>query len=179
MALPPLPPENTERWWVIYSNNGTTHKTMCRTLVGLTAAQMSVNFVNLFTAIAGTLNATIILGMEKALKGSNVRNPQTFSGNTTYGSGTELDTDGRARALSFVGRSAGGRKVRLFMFGARPIPEGDYRLDISESAGVLAAVAALNTPAAAFLSIDELKPVWANYANVGYNDHWIKEYRKG
>ena len=179
MALPALPPENTERWWIIYSNNGVEHRTMARTLVGLTAAQMSVNFGNLFTALNGVLNVTTILGMEKAAKGSNVRNPQTYSGPGSVGSGTEVDTDGRARAWSFVGRSTNGRKSRLFIFGGKTFTEGDYRIDGSESAAILAAISALQTPAAAFLSIDELKPVWSNYVNIGYSDHWIKQFRKG
>ncbi len=179
MPLTPLPEDNTERWWIIYTNNGTTHRMMARTLVGLTAASMSTNFQSIFAALTGTLNATTIVGMEKASKGSGVRNPQTYSGTTTFGSGTELDTDGRARALSFVGRSAGGRKSRLFLFGVKAIPEGDYRVDTTESAGVASAVIALNLPAGSFLSIDELKPIWKAYANIGYSDHWIKEYRKG
>jgi hypothetical protein len=153
---------------------------MCvRTVDGLTALQMSPVFQNLFTHMSARLNATVIQGLERALRGSNVRNPFSYTGLVNFGLGTEIDTTERPRADSFTGRSIDGRKSKLFVFGTKGIGEGDMRVDITESAAIDEMVTFLNGANGVFLSISALQPVWHQYANVGYNDHWIKEYRKG
>lgn len=177
--MAPLPQSNTERWWILYTNNNTAHRLCVRTTDGLTSAQMSPVFQNLFTHMSPRLNSTTLTGLERALKGSNVRVPFVYTGTVNFGLGTEADTTERPRADSFTGRSLDGRRTKLFVFGTKGAGEGDMRVDITESAAVDAMVTFLNGANAVFLSISGLQPVWHQYANVGYNDHWIKEYRKG
>jgi len=174
-----LPQSNTERWWCIYTTNNTTHRVMCRTLDGTTATQMASVFGPFFTQMATHRTSTTILGLERALKNSNVRIPFAYSGSPPGGTGSDTDNDGRARVFSFVGRSLDGRRTKIFMFGANATPEGDYRLDTSESAALTTQVNWLNAAVGVFLSISGQQPIWKAYANIGYNDHWIKEYRKG
>jgi hypothetical protein len=175
----PLPQSNTERWWAVYVNNGTTHRLGIRTADGVINTQASTVFSTLFANLAPIMTATLITGLERALKGSNVRLPFVYTGAQPAGTGTNIDNDQRARAISFTGRSNDGRKSKLFVFGMDAFSEGDYRVDISESAEIDAQVDHLNGANGVFLSISGLQPVWHAYANVGYNDHWIKEYRKG
>ncbi len=173
-----LPPFNTERWWIVYTNNGTTHRLMMRTNAGATAANVSLTLQGVFSRLAPILYATSILGLEFSVINSNVRNAATYSGTASFGTGSGSGVDTRARALSFVGRSPDGRKNRLFVFGAKDISEGDYRVDTTESTDVAALVTYLNGATGAFLSISGAQPVYKNYANIGFNDHWIKAYRK-
>lgn len=177
--MAPLPQSNTERWWCIYAVNGTTHRVLCRTLDGVTAIQASGVFQPFFTQVATLRVSTTILGLERSLKGSNVRVPFAYSGGAPGGTGTETSTDGRARTLSWTGRTTDGRRTKIFMFGINGQPQGDYRLDTAESAANLTQVNWLNAASGVWLSISGLQPVWHMYANVGFNDHWIREYRKG
>jgi len=173
-----LPPSNTTRWWAVYTNNNTQHRLMVRTAASVTAAQANTFFNTLFNTLAPIIFSTAVQNLETAVLGSNVRNIVAWTGPASYGAGSEAGTDGRARAFSFVGRSVDGRKTKLFVFGGKPFSEGDYRIDTSEDAAVLAAVNLLNGANGVYLSISGLQPVWKGYANIGYNDHWIKEYRK-
>lgn len=174
-----LPQSNTERWWLIYSNNSTEHRLGIRTADGITNVQASNVFSTLLTNLSSMMLATTVLGLERALKGSNVRVPFAYTGSPSGGTGTNVDNDRRARFISFTGRSLDGRKTKLFVFGINDQSEGDYRVDTSENAAVAAEVAHLNAASGVFFSISGLQPVWHAYANVGYHDHWIKEYRKG
>lgn len=171
-------PKATARWWLIYNNNSTEHRLMMRTANAATNIIVSGFFQSLFTAVAGTLNSTTVLGLEHAIQGSNVRNPATYTGTVSFGAGTEAAVDTRPRCWSFTGRGADGAKTKVFIFGTKQTGEGDLRIDTSESANVASAVNFLNTTTGAFLSITGLQPIWHLYANVGYNDHWTKEYRK-
>jgi len=174
-----LPQSNTMRWWAVYTCNGSEHRVMARTGPAATAASMSTVFSTLFANLAGQMVATTITGLEQSLAGSNIRLLHPYTGAQPTGTGTNIDNDQRARTLSFVGRTAGGHKSRLFVFGIDAFSEGDYRVDTTESTFVAAVVTQLvNTPGV-FLGIDGLAPVWHSYANIGYNDHWIKVYRKG
>lgn len=173
-----LPPSNTARWWLVYTVNGSTHKMGVRTLGSATGSQMNTVFNSLLNAISGAVNSIAPLNLEFAVQGSNVRNTVAWTGAPTYGLGTEAGTDGRARTYSFVGRSNDGRKVKLFIFGGKTFGEGDYRVDVTEGATIAAVVNILNAASGVYLSISGVQPVWKGYANIGYSDHWIKQYRK-
>lgn len=177
--MAPLPQSNTARWWCVYTNNGTTHRLMLRTATTITAPGASNVFSALFASLSPLMVSTTITGLEHALIGSNVRNPAAYTGAQPTGTGTNLDNDQRARQISFTGRSSDGRKCKFFVFGIDAIAEGDYRVDTTESAEIAAVVTQLANTPGVYLSISGLAPVWHSYANIGYNDHWIKEYRKG
>jgi hypothetical protein len=79
-------------------------------------------------------------------------------------------------ALNFIGRSPGGRRVRLelFSYGGGL---STYRLTSAESTPVLNAIAILNGTAGTFQAIDGLDPVWYPYANVLVNAYWQRAVR--
>lgn len=176
--MAPLPQSNTARWWLVYTVNGSTHRMMVRTTPAVTSAGANNLFDGLLDLLVPTVNSIAPQNLEFSVAGSNVRNAAAWTGSPTYGTGTEVGTDGRPRTWSFVGRSTGGRRTKLFVFGTKGISEGDMRVDLTESTAVAAVVNYLNTAVDVFLSIDGLKPVYKGYANVGYNDHWIKQYRR-
>ena len=171
-------PKGTARWWLVYNNNSTEHRLLMRTANAATNIIVSGFFQSLLNAVAGTLNSTTVLGLEHAIQGSNVRNPATYTGTVTFGTGTEAAQDVRPRCWSFTGRTTDGVKSKLFIFGMKQTAEGDLRVDTGESTAVANAVTFLNTTTGAFLGITGLQPIWHLYANVGYNDHWIKVYRR-
>ena len=171
-------PTATARWWLIYNNNSTEHRLMMRTANAATNIIVSGFFSTLLGHLAANLNSTTVLGMEHAIQGSNVRNPATYTGTVSFGGGTEASQDVRPRFWSFTGRGADGAKTKIFVFGTKAMSEGDLRVDTTESALVAAAVNFLNTTTGAFLSITGLQPIWHLYANVGFNDHWTKVYRR-
>jgi hypothetical protein len=171
-------PKGTARWWLVYNNNSTEHRMLMRTANAATNILVSGFFSSFLGMLSTHLNSTTVLGLEHAIQGSNVRNPATYTGTVSFGLGTEASSDTRPRCWSFTGRSADGVKTKVFLFGTKTMGEGDLRVDTSESVDVANAVNFLNTTVGAFLGITGLQPIWHIYTNVGYNDHWTKEYRK-
>lgn len=177
--MAPLPQSNTERWWLIYANNNTEHRMGIRTADGQNNVGISAVFQGFMTQINSIALSTTVLGLERALKGSNVRIPFPYTGTVPGGTGTQVDTDRRARFLTFTGRSQDGRKQKVFWFGVQDITEGDYRVDTSESVAIANVVTHLSGAVNVYWSISGLPVTWHAYANIGYHDHWIKQYRKG
>lgn len=177
--MAPLQQFNTERWWVVYTVNGNTHRMMCRTSDGGVPATMSLVFHGIFNRLAADLYTVAPQNLEFALRGSNVRNTAAWSQSASYGLGNADSNDDRAKAVSFVGRSFLGRRARLFVYGFKVDANGDYRTLSAENANVANVVTYLNGASGAFLAIDGAQPVYKGYANVGYNDHWVKQLRKG
>jgi hypothetical protein len=149
-----------------------------RTNDGQNAPAISTVFSQFYNHIQNQVYQTTITGMEFAVRGSNVRNLAVYTGQASWGLGTGVNEDTRNRTWSFVGRSPDGRKSRLFVFGAKAIQEGDLRVDTGESTIVQSVVTFLNGAVGTFNSISGAHPTWKGYANVGYNDHWARVYRK-
>jgi hypothetical protein len=118
-----------------------------------------------------------VTGMRKALVGSNVTLPQTYLGTTQFGAGTAIGNDFRAKTFSFTGRDDTGHKIKLFVFGAITQADGDYRLQVGTDTHIDQVVDYLNALNGFWNTINEGHPVWNAYANVGFNDHWIKRAR--
>ena len=177
MPVVALPADNTERWWMVYQVNGDTHRMMVRTGDGGVPTAISNAFHGILNRMAGSLNEVTPLGLERALRGSNVRNPFAWTNAATYGLGNADSNDDRDKAISCVGRSSGGHKVKFFLFGFKNDADGDYRTDTTENAGVADTVGYLNGATGFALAIDGLQPVWKSYVNIKVNDHWVKVHR--
>jgi len=86
-------------------------------------------------------------------------------------------------AASFVGRSLAGQKARMFQYGTGLEPEentgiGDnWRITSAEAATILNAVAILNNGSPAIVASDGNNAVWYGYANLKYNDYWLRRVR--
>lgn len=172
--MAPLPPNNTARYKVFYTVSGHQHVMDIRSLAS--PASFGADVGGLLGTLSPMTYAITIDQVQFAASGSNVFNPVTsgIEGNV-YGSGS--GTVGETPYyINFVGRSTGGRRVRLAVFGQKALG-GDYRYIAGENANIDAAVAVLQDPANSFKAIDGLKPIWKNYANAGVNAHWQKAVR--
>lgn len=151
---------------------------MMRATSDKTAAQVSTvysDLLSLFTADnIYDINTT---GLRFAVEGSDVSLPATYTGLTTFGSGSAVDTDDRAKTFSLTGRDDGGHKVRLFVFGAKSHANGNYRIDRGESFIMDSVEDYLNALNGFFNTINGAHPIWNLYVNTGYNDHWIRRAR--
>jgi len=133
----------------------------------------ALDFLN---ALSPALNALVVNTVEFAPSGSSVFNIVTTGiEGSTVGSGAGTGS-ARANYVDFIGRSSGGRRVRLAVFGLK-IDATDYRFIAGENAAVDAAIVELNTHTGAFLAIDGVAPQWYSYANAGVNAHWQKAVR--
>ena len=172
--MAPLAPSNTARFRVFYTIMGDQHSLQVRSTSS--PAALGVILDNYFSAFGVTIANLVIDTVDWAPAGSDIFNPITtgIEGNT-YTGGT-FTAEQRAWEYTFVGRTAGGRRVRFSQFGALFLG-GDYRIVAGESAPIDAVVAVLQGAGGNILGIDGLVPTWKTYANSAVNDHWVKVLR--
>jgi hypothetical protein len=175
MPLLPLPADGTPRLKLAYYNGRDDHSLTVRFAAGSQGAAEEELDVFL-TQFSDTMSEITIVSAYVAPAGSDVFNPTTWPGSTTYGAGVTPEIN-RTFAFSFAGRSSTGRKARLFLYAVLAVNDASFRILSSENADVAAAVAALNSSSAGFKAIDGSQPIWHGYANVGQNDHWLAEVR--
>jgi hypothetical protein len=122
--------------------------------------------------MAPILFPCIITDVKFAASGVNIFNSvimPTFVGQT-FGSGTGTNFDA-ARYINFIGRSTGGRRVRVTWFGCSNF-DTSFRINPLEDGAVDDTVLALNGATPPLACIDGLTPVWKPYANTGVNAYW-------
>jgi len=172
--MAPLPPNNTARFKVFYTTIGHQHTLEIRS--GASPGAVGVIVDQFFTALSAISFLKTIDEVQFAASGSNVFNAVTsgIEGNT-YGVGAGSITDVPVY-IDFVGRSSGGRRVRLASFGHGSVGV-DYRYLAGESIPVDAAVSVLQSAGGSLLAIDGLTPIWKAYANGGYNAYWQRAIR--
>jgi len=115
--------------------------------------------------------------VEHAATGSNVFLPVTsgIEGNVYGGPGGSIGEV--PWNIDFAGRSAGGRKWRLAVFGMKSLA-GDYKFLPGENTPVDNAIAALQTRSPGdLLGIDATEVTVYSYANAGVNAHWQRALR--
>jgi len=173
--LAPLPPDSTARFKVFYTNDSAQHTVQVRGTGSPSAFGTLMDAF--FTAFAPLWPATTIDEVQFAANGSDIFNAvtTTIDGNV-YGSGSGADI-GRAEFASFVGRTSGAHRVRIYLFGINAIASNDFRFGAGESTAIDAARAVIVGSSTFFLGIDGLVPVWKTYANAGVNAHWQKALR--
>lgn len=176
MPLPPLPPNNTSRYKLQYVTGNIAHELQNRTAVGITAAAASSLFVSVLTAISADLWSLTVTGMTFAPAGSDIFNPVTFTGTTAFGLGSP-SLEESIRSLSVVGRTTGGRKVKFLLFGFKGNKTDNMRITPAENANVGNMLGQIAAASSQFFAIDGLKPIYASYVNVDYNDHWQRFIR--
>lgn len=176
MPLPVLPADNTARFKLSYVNDGFTHTLTARS-TPISPATAGTHFDALFTALSPMLPITSILDVQFAAAGSNVFNPVTtgIEGNI-YGSGSGAPI-GASENVGFVGRTSGGRRARLWVYGINAIASADFRFNPGESADVDNAIIAIRAATGLYLGIDGLAPTWKGYANAGVNAFWQRKLR--
>ena len=175
--MAPLPHNNTDIVYVDYQQGTAQHTFQVRVadLADITAIEASIDAF--LTAASPLLFETLILAVRGQNSGSTVSFPFPVSGlvGNIYGSGA-ISNESVPYNINFVGRSTGGRRVRLDLFGYKGAIS-DWRRTSAESTDVAAAVAELNTATDIYLAVDGLKPFWYPYGNVGANAYWQREQR--
>lgn len=169
-----LPDSNTARFKFHYTSTSTAHTLQLRSNVSPAVAGLV--FDNLFNALSPELFATTLDFVEWAPAASDVFNPVvTGYEGSTYGVGGALPYQ-VGQFYGFIGRSAGGRRNRFAVFGAKQLGV-NFRFQPSENINIDAALATLVGSAANILAIDGLATVFKSYVNAGVNVHYQKAVR--
>lgn len=172
--MAPLLPSNTARFRINYSAVGLQHSHQVRSTASPAAVGTFV--AALHNALNNTMFIHTITSVDFAASGSDIFNPVTTGiEGTTYGTGAGAEFN-EPWAITFVGRTSGGRRARMAIFGMTTLGS-NYRIGPGEIANVDNAIGVLQAAGANCLAIDGLVPVWRTYANVQVNDHWVKETR--
>lgn len=172
--MAPLLPSNTARFKCLYTQLGVQHDVQIRSAAS--PAVVGTMFDALFTVLTAAIASLSIDEVQFAPSGSNIFNPVTtgIEGNT-YGIGGHPLSDA-ATFWGLVGRTSGGRRVRLFFFGM-----GGMGVDYRYAAGENATADSLYSTAQAFgtdlIAIDGLVPTIKSYVNAGVNRLWVKNLR--
>jgi hypothetical protein len=146
---------------------------------GATASDAMTKLDAVLTEITTMFRLITITGARARQASVNITLPVTWSGAATYGSGAGTH-DESAKYLDFIGRSPGGRRVRLSVFGLITAVDGsghDYRIASTDDANVAAAVIELNADAETAVAIDGEKPIWYPFVDVGENAYWRNRIR--
>lgn len=187
MPVVALPPSNTPRYWVDYVANGTEHTFQFRYPGGALSGEPDTSFLNGITLWLSEMLAFLpadfaITGARYAPAGSDVTLPATEPASPGTGAGTAQAAE-RPAFITFVGRSAAGRKVKVQLLSIAVSPVGevgvysDYRITPGQSADFDAAVAALQLLSC--VAIDGNPITWYTYGNLGYSAYWQKRQRGG
>jgi len=169
-----LPPESTARFRVHYTIGNLQHTMELRS--GASPSGLGTLVAHFLSELDGAIGAMIIDFVEWAASGSTIFNSVvTGIEGSTFGTGT-ITADVRAHAYNFIGRSPGGRRVRIMVFGAVALGT-DFRFIAGENVAVDAGRQALVDAGSNLLCIDGLQPVWKSYVNTIVNAHWQKALR--
>lgn len=175
--MAPLPFNNTNVLFVDYNTQGEDHTLLCRFDADDTGADAMTAVDGFLDAISGAIGLTSILGARVQLLGTDVSFDVTWTGATAYGDGIG-DHYQSAQFYDWVGRSPGGRRARVAVFGAQNLQNGDdYRSNLGEDAALDAGITFLQSQGSAFLAIDGQVPIWKNYVNMGVNAYWRNKIR--
>lgn len=173
-----LAANNTDRYFFHYSNAIAAHVAVVRTQAGAPPTGVIDAFESFCTALTPVLAASTGVNIEFQLAGTTFSVPVGVGDWTgfTFGASAAAKT-GNAAQVNAVGRSSGGHRCRLGMFGFNNDFSG-YRIEGAELSGLGDSVASiLNGSTYAFFSIDDVKPTWYGYLDVKPNDYWVRKSR--
>jgi hypothetical protein len=113
--------------------------------------------------------------------GSSVSVPAELGALSTFvgtASGGLAQVD-EPREYRWVGRSIGGRRVSVSLYGITIATPADYRYEGASGPPSLAGVrdALVASAPGVFVAIDDTNPLWYSYVNVNYNSYWEQEAR--
>lgn len=174
-----LPGNNTAVLYLDYTTCGENHTGQYR-FAAPASVNDAMNVADAFyTAISAALNLVNIRGARVRDAGGAVSYPVTWTGASSYG-GTGTPHEESAYYISFVGRSLGGHRNRVFTFGygeAADVSGHDFRVQAADSTLVAAALAVLESTSGTPCAIDGDDTNWHQYANLGVNAYWRNKIR--
>lgn len=175
--MPALPEETYPRLFIDYEGPMGQHTLQFRQSAGDSSAVAATKAAEFINTVKGIVyNGVTFNAARWAVAGSNVSNPIAW----TPIAGTAAGTQAAAAFpifVSWIGRTTGGRRVRLFLYGTNINPDSDFRLGIGDATWVSASVSRLNSSPYPIYGIDGLPPVWKSYVNVGYNAYFQRKRR--
>lgn len=177
--MAPLPFNNTGILFLDYSAASENHTVMCRFGESSSPGEAMTVLHNLLTALDASLTLVTIIGARVRDKGGSVSYDVTWTGDASYG-GTLGSHEKAAFYGDFVGRSLGGVRCRMAIFGfgeAFDTTAHDYRFTAVESEIVADAIAALEANSACPVAADGDVVNWKQYLNVGVNAYWRNRIR--
>jgi hypothetical protein len=175
--MAPLPSNSTGVLYLDYSVGGEGHTVQLRYNSGSSAVDAMGVLDEFLTALSTGIREITVEGARVRDAGASITLPITWTGEDHYGTG-DAEHSGSAVYVDFIGRSAGGRRARLSMFGGAVIEDGvefDYRLPATGVYG--AARDVLDSAGDILCAIDEEAIVWYSYVNVGINAYWRNKIR--
>jgi hypothetical protein len=169
-----LPENSTARYRIHYTTGGHQHSFQIRS--GASPSFLGGLVNDFLGSLSTAVSAITVDFVEWAPTGSNVFNPVTagIEGNL-YGGGLAVG-EARAYALNFIGRTSGGRRVRIMVFSPTSLGT-DYRFIAGEGAFIDAARTVLVNAGSQIIGIDGLVPIWKSYVNALSNAYWQKALR--
>lgn len=177
--MAPLPDNLTDRYFVDYETSAGEHTVLFRYLSGTDQAAAILDLRAVISALLPRMfNTTQFLGLRFSATGSNVSNPLPFAG-LVGGLPVGGPVQEGPKFISFIGRSATGRRSRLFFYGTDYFPAADYRILVPNDAALTDAFNILSTPGTSRCAPDGSTPViWKSYVNVGYNSYIERRQRR-
>lgn len=176
--MAPLPPNTTYRWFVDYRWQGGQHVMQFRTPAPLSDSDVATEIRGFLLAIAPALHTSwTTMQLRRSAAGSLLSFPVAMAavvGTNTF-SPTPLQYP---RFISWVGRGPTGRRTRITVYGAEPSVSDDFRLTAGENAAIQAGVDYLQHADRTFVTIGGDEPIWAEYANAGYNAYYQRQRRR-
>lgn len=175
--MAPLPESNTDRAFLTYRVAGQDHTLMARYDADSATISEVIDGMNDFiSAMSALVYNSLFVRFEISAEGSNVRVPATWTGLTEWG-GSDADPDEAPLFWSYTGKSLDGRRFRAELFGRGRAQGDNWRIAAADDSAVAAAIAAINTESAVWLTISGGTPIVNSYANKSVAQHWVKELR--
>lgn len=177
--MAPLPPNGTARVWVDYSDGINDHSLMVRYDAEVTDASTALSAADAFlAALSPQLYLLTVTGARAQAAGTHISFPVVWDGDDTYGSGA-MPGALAPRQLCFLGRTAGGRRVRWFVFGSKMDTPADFRFDLDDDASLENAYNIIvgSQLVGAFIAIDGANPVNYPYVDVNFNSYYEEKAR--
>lgn len=174
--MAPIVDNITDKYFVDYQTAVRSHSFLVRAIKDSPAQTVANSIAAVLTAMAPLLTQRTITAVRLQSAGTNYSFPLSLDlVGDVYGTGTATPEQD-ATAATFLGRDAGGRRVKFATFGYKGAIS-QYRLTSSESADVSNVVAALTSGTISFVTVLGLDPSWYSYADIKVNDYWVRRIR--
>lgn len=175
--MAPLPDNNTQRTFIDYSGPTGEHTVQLR-FDSTADFSALVSYTNtIATLVADALwDQMDVTGLRYAGLGQNFSIPLGFTPLPGQVAVSVAEAN-FPRFVSFVGRSAGGRRVRFYLWGVHFNTPSNYRFPLGVAAELDALHTALSVDTADLCAIDSLPFTLKNYINVGYNSYYERKRR--
>ena len=182
--MAPLPANNTRVHFFRYFTGRVSHFFQVRS-VGSASNETVFDAVQEFLdGLAPWLPEEWLLeGVSVRQAGADISLPLALPAGLAAFRGDDTSPEGEAsepKEFNFVGRTAGGRRVELSVYGVQLPFVPSYRYPATGSGVPLsAAYDALISNTGVFIGIDGLAASWYPYINVNNNSYWEARARRG